>query len=773
MRPFDFLGLKNFRVFDDKNGFFEELSSINILTGANNSGKSTLIKSFQMLKNSIKENQFPFDLDLTEQEHLLGDFENLLFNKKKREVEISLPFTFLGIRKIYINLQFSIPSSQGAYKGHLRSINVIDQSDSTVLFSFSYREATDEEKQIAEIQFKQELEDFEKKKNEPSEEDESVFSASGYLFRPFENPLIGYVEWSIQAERLKSYLIQLKKFYDSYLTNGKKWKPLEEIDEIVAESGLVPSLLIKSLKQNIPIESWDDFICNKLGSNTKLTGREHIGERDFEPDDFFFPVPEIEQILYSETLKILKSNLKWTSPEEDDTTFSVIENCFQTSWQVLINRISTINYVSTTKEENLRIYNATSNSPFIKLLRSYSNAGNDSKFVKKYLRAFEIGKNLKVNYEPKYQLMSVLITGLDGQEMELVDFGYGIKQVIVYLIQISVLAEKNKRIEHGYNEDGEYMTDVYDPSLLLIEEPESNLHPKWQSLIAKMLMEASKDFNIQLVIETHSEYLIRKFQTLVADGQLPGSNVNIFYLRNAKQVNDGRQVERITIQDDGSINYKAFDSGFFDESEKLELGLLNIQRDKFWKDFEALKNSQLDSENKIVELEQKIDEFTNKSDVTVYAQIILLRFSIAKLSPVSVQYLVSGQFLLANINDLGDFSPVIIQYGRAIENELKQIFNIITAGKNWMLGVMQGSLEKFKFDTATAAPCSNLEYAQLPTVLTDMFNVPTNLRIDLINDLRETRNSAGHAGLTKTKQEAIDYINTANEFLDSWIAEKK
>lgn len=772
MRPFDFLGLKNFRVFDDNNGFLEDLSSINILTGANNSGKSSLIKSLQMLKNSIKERQYPFDLDLTSQEHLLGDFENLLFNKNKREVEISLPFTFLGMRNIYISLRFDVPFSNDTYKAYLRAIKVIDQTDNSAFFSFIYREADEQEKYLAKLKFEEQVAHYKKAKSERSEGGKSI-THSGFLFPPFENPLIGYVEWTMQLDKLKADLITLKEFYERYLNERESWKPLDVIDRIFDKSGVVPSLLVKSFKGDVPIDGWTKFIETALGNKNEITGKESVGERDFEPEDFFFPTPGVEDILYSEALKILKNNLKWTSVEQGDTTYSVLEHSFQSSWRLLVNRISTINYVSTTKEENLRIYNASSSSAFVKLLRDYSDNGHINSFVKKYLKAFEIGKEIKVDYQLKYQLMSVSITTLDGNTRELVDFGYGMKQLIDFLIQINVLAEKNKRIEHGYDDDGEFMRDVYDPSLLLIEEPESNLHPKWQSLIAEMFMEANVEFNIQLIIETHSEYLIRKFQTLVANKKLDGDAVKIFYLRNAKISGDRQQVESVTIKEDGSINYKVFDTGFFDESEKLELSLLNIQRDRFWKEFQYLKDSQQENEDKIVELEKKIDDFTNKVYIEVYRQIITNRFHVIKLTTSSVQHLISGQFLLANIDSQDDFSPVIIQYGRAIENELVQIFQNIDPTKKWMLGPMRGSLETFKNGRSTLPSCSRSELAQLHFELTNLFNIPTNLRIDLLNELREERNSAGHAGVSKTKQDAVDYIEKANDFLVVWINEKK
>ncbi|WP_159260280.1 hypothetical protein [Tenacibaculum maritimum] len=37
MISINILGLKNYRVFNDNQGFLEELSNINVLTGANNS----------------------------------------------------------------------------------------------------------------------------------------------------------------------------------------------------------------------------------------------------------------------------------------------------------------------------------------------------------------------------------------------------------------------------------------------------------------------------------------------------------------------------------------------------------------------------------------------------------------------------------------------------------------------------------------------------------------------------------------------------------------
>ncbi len=55
--------------------------------------------------------------------------------------------------------------------------------------------------------------------------------------------------------------------------------------------------------------------------------------------------------------------------------------------------------------------------------------------------------------------------------------------------------------------------------LVYIEEPELNLHPKAQVVMAKLLAEASIR-GVRLIIETHSSLLLLAIQTLVAKGEL-------------------------------------------------------------------------------------------------------------------------------------------------------------------------------------------------------------------------------------------------------------
>lgn len=289
MKTIDIIGLKNFRIFDDEKGILEELAPITILTGANNSGKSTIIKFLQMLKDSVSGNEYPFDLDLSKQEHLLGDFDNVLFNKENREIVICLPFLFLGIKHFYISLKFVALSSKNVYKAKLREIEVIDKNDNLKILSFKYREATDSEKEAYKEEVRKKQKKYKIIKKEQDKEKADIFSSDFLLLSPMENPLVGYIEWHIKLDYLKKYLIELLKFYEVYLKNKSNRKWLENADKHLEDTWLLPSELINSFKDEVDVNTWNDFLDNVIKEKNSILGKEHIGERDFEAEDFFFP----------------------------------------------------------------------------------------------------------------------------------------------------------------------------------------------------------------------------------------------------------------------------------------------------------------------------------------------------------------------------------------------------------------------------------------------------------------------------------------------------
>ena len=69
---------------------------------------------------------------------------------------------------------------------------------------------------------------------------------------------------------------------------------------------------------------------------------------------------------------------------------------------------------------------------------------------------------------------------------------------------------------------------------VLIEEPEIHLHPKAQAKLASVLAKEAKTSNKQMVITTHSEHIIGRLLTLVAEGELLAEELAIYSFEKDK-----------------------------------------------------------------------------------------------------------------------------------------------------------------------------------------------------------------------------------------------
>ena len=67
---------------------------------------------------------------------------------------------------------------------------------------------------------------------------------------------------------------------------------------------------------------------------------------------------------------------------------------------------------------------------------------------------------------------------------------------------------------------------------LLIEQPEIHLHPKVQSGLADVFIDAIKVKKIQIIVESHSEYLLRRFQRRIAEENLTNTVFKAYFCDN-------------------------------------------------------------------------------------------------------------------------------------------------------------------------------------------------------------------------------------------------
>lgn len=102
--------------------------------------------------------------------------------------------------------------------------------------------------------------------------------------------------------------------------------------------------------------------------------------------------------------------------------------------------------------------------------------------------------------------------------------------------------------------------------LLLIENPESHLHPAGQSLVAKLVAIAAQS-NVQIIVETHSDHFLNGIRMAVKSNLIQSDNVCAYFLsRDIESSEHSALVDKVRIEPSGRINF--WPKGFFDEWEK-------------------------------------------------------------------------------------------------------------------------------------------------------------------------------------------------------------
>ena len=87
---------------------------------------------------------------------------------------------------------------------------------------------------------------------------------------------------------------------------------------------------------------------------------------------------------------------------------------------------------------------------------------------------------------------------------------------------------------------------------VLIEEPEIHLHPKAQADLASVLVEEAKSDGKQMIIATHSEHILGRFLTLVAEGTLSADELAIYSFE--KDRNGVCSASEIEVTDRGQVS---------------------------------------------------------------------------------------------------------------------------------------------------------------------------------------------------------------------------
>ena len=124
-----------------------------------------------------------------------------------------------------------------------------------------------------------------------------------------------------------------------------------------------------------------------------------------------------------------------------------------------------------------------------------------------------------------------------GPEALITDVGFGVSQILPVLV-LCFYAPRG--------------------STIILEQPEIHLHPAAQSALGDVLIAARKRRDVQIIVESHSEHLLRRLQRRIAEEDLPQNDLGVYFCKN-----NGAESKLTTLELDPYGNIKNWPEHFF------------------------------------------------------------------------------------------------------------------------------------------------------------------------------------------------------------------
>jgi hypothetical protein len=387
--------------------------------------------------------------------------------------------------------------------------------------------------------------------------------------------------------KAKNFLSEMKSLlHDECLSQIKEiekfnleWKMILPTDYDTVINSVIQNYLVEQelemrtiLKQAMTENGYTNFMESLSLSGG---GIYHINNYKFSLIQTYLDSPE----LFMEKNKV--DYLNYASHRTYcDYLQSDFESDFEKTLIRLKTRLNDIKYLPVNRTAFERLIDLSDNTNYyINNLKSFANSSENG-IAKKLLNKW-VGKDW-FNIADSVEIRSIangafaeIVFIKESKERNILDLGYGYSQLFPILLSLAVeVYNKLQQIDQfEYNmEPGVHPVFLKAESIVIIEEPEANLHPALQSKLAEVFAECYKEYNFTFIIETHSEYLVRKLQYLIAKKELRADDAIIYYFQK-----EGGKPYPISINDRGSMS-RPFDKGFFDEADKIALELYLLKK---------------------------------------------------------------------------------------------------------------------------------------------------------------------------------------------------
>ena len=573
------IGFKNFRRFKELQP--KDLGDITILVGANNAGKSTLVKGLLLILDNIKalkigggdslqELKPEFRFDANEYHDLgIGTFKRALCNKRtkveigfcvrlQRDLDMMDDSGNRTKRKADFTITLYVTGNEDADEttGTISRIRVWDNTRG-VKFDFNYdagetvvefasKKATTSEmkknleERVAMIQaeldslyheskmLKEEISDRQRMLRDYAEMEASVHQQMANL--SMENARLAERMSRIQSNSPDA-LIEMQQLTEQM--EQLRHEQLELQDRMAHEdsrhikedlsrlNSLSNSMLMRIAERNAELDKLrksQEMLTKESPSRNQATKITLDINTVLDNSGVNYIVNQIESVIsVSGMTEVLsdedKANPvvyeKWQDKEADKAFIherSGMLRDLSKDLSFVINGISAEYIYAHSVSQNI-FYNTDNKNDYLaksihRFCRSKIVEGSTAHtFIKTWMKKFDIGDDFKIESFGGEAYRFYISDG--GKWMDLADKGMGSNQMMILLINLASIIRK---YEHTYAKP-----------FIVIEEPEQNLHPDLQRMLTELLAYVNSNFRFKFIVETHSEYMIRRSQVLVAE----------------------------------------------------------------------------------------------------------------------------------------------------------------------------------------------------------------------------------------------------------------
>ncbi len=538
------LSFQHFRKFKEFPKI--EFGDITFLIGKNNSGKSTFVKALLLLTNYLKSGDMkvvPFNKSNFEDLNI-GTYGRAYTRQLTKEGYLENSSL---ANHIYVNFRIGLGKDSFRF-----FVNMTGASDDT-------------EAEVVQFDIDQESSSF-------SISLDPHAHRITLLEKANSNLSMLYNQINVIEKKIKEIKFELEKNNDKFSReyielNSELEKNQKNLEDIRSEANqfeitVMFTEISSNFKSNKLSEAlrqgYENYIENfKIYESVDF---DRSGEEE-EVEEEYFEYLESEE--YSESIDLTNIDIFNKNKESIKKNFDDTLN-FIDSLEVYYLPATLFKYSTLFSIKDSRNSLAQTIHEYYQL-NLHQNDWN-TLFVNEWLKEFNVGDSLEVKQiEGEAYTVNVINNGVS---LSLADAGTGAIQVVLLILRMAILIYKNLQFDKNI--------------IVVIEEPEINLHPALQSKLADLFFSVYEDYGIKFIIETHSEYMIRRSQVITAkqefSAELDSVNPNPFTALYFPS-EENAQVYSMNYHSDGTFE-NSFCSGFFDASSSSTLELIKLKRQK-------------------------------------------------------------------------------------------------------------------------------------------------------------------------------------------------